>query len=105
VGVTLALTLITIASQVGYFWSLCLRLTGESFQTFATEVLLRGLSPALAGALVWGGLRLIAVPASWAGLFAYGGLGALAYLAVMLGLCLTGAERRDLRGVLQRVRP
>jgi O-antigen/teichoic acid export membrane protein len=105
VGVTLALTLITIASQLGYFWSLCLRLTGESFRSFATEVLLRGLSPAFVAALVWGGLRLIAAPDSWAGLFTYGCLGALVYFAVLLGLCLTGAERRDLRGIMQRVRP
>ena len=104
VGVTLSLAIITIASQLLYFWSLCLKLTGLGFATFRNEVLLRGLAPAAAGALVWGGIRLIHAPASWAGLTGLSAVGAVAYCAVLLGFCLTPGERRDLGGLLRKLR-
>ncbi|MEE8454292.1 MAG: lipopolysaccharide biosynthesis protein [Limibaculum sp.] len=103
VGVTLALTIITVASQLLYFWRLCLRLIGTAFPTFARDVLLRGLAPALAGLLVWGALKFTAPPEDWFRLGLYGALGALVYVAVLLGACLDDGERRDLLAGLARL--
>jgi O-antigen/teichoic acid export membrane protein len=103
VGVTLALTIITVASQLLYFWRLYLRLIGTTFPTFARDVLLRGLAPALAGLLVWGALKFAAPPEDWFRLGLYGALGALVYVAVLLGACLDDGERRGLRAGLARL--
>ncbi len=102
IGVTLALTIITIGSQLGYFWWFSLRLTETSFATFATEVLWRGLLPAGVGTVVWVGLRLIAAPDTWVRLIGFGAAGALVYVIVLLMFCLNSSERADLRRVLGR---
>lgn len=102
-GVTLALTVTTLLSQLGYFWGLCLRLTGVSFSRFRDEVLVRGLMPAACGAVVWLGLLLWQTPTGWGALIAHGATGALVYLAALFGFCLNVSEKSDLRGLLARV--
>lgn len=103
-GVTLALTIITIASQLAYFWWFSLRLTETSFASFATAVLVRGLAPAAAGSVVWIALRFLAVTDTWAKLIGFGAAGAVVYVAVLLAFCLTPAEHADLGRLLARFR-
>jgi O-antigen/teichoic acid export membrane protein len=104
IGVTLAITIITVASQLFYYWSLCLKLTRTTFQTFAREVLARGLAPALAGLTTWGGLKLLAPPQNWGALGFYGIVGGSVYVAVLLAFCLNDRDRHDLNLLVGKIR-
>src|SRR5690606_23603561 len=104
VGVTLALSGITIGSQL-YFWPLQMRLTGDSFGQFVRAVLVPGLAPAAAGAVAWFGLKLLVPPESWLALGIDAVAGGLVYLAVLLAFCLNADERGDLQKVLVRLHP
>ena len=79
VGVTLALTLITVGSQLFYFWWLQLRLGGIALRDYWRKTLVPGITPAAAGMLVWITLDHAVVPRDWNSLFLCVGLGALAY--------------------------
>ena len=103
IGVTASLTAITVASQVFYYWPLCLRLTGVDFKTFVHDLLVPGFLPTLAGAVVWVGLRLVTPPDSWFTLILCGAIGSLAYLGVLLAFCLNASERADARSILARL--
>ncbi len=105
VGVTLSLSGITIGSQLLYFWPLQLRLTEDLFEKFVRAVLVPGLAPAAAGAVVWFGLKLLLPPASWLLLGLEAMAGGLVYLAVLLAFCLSSDERSDLQKVTKRLHP
>ncbi|MCI2401179.1 lipopolysaccharide biosynthesis protein [Aliiroseovarius subalbicans] len=100
IGVTLALTIITVVSQLLYFWGLCLRLIRASFARFRNEVLVPGFLPSLAGAAVWGALRLFNRPDSWIQFALFIGAGLLSYGAVLLVFALNGRERDQLKTTL-----
>ncbi|MEM1003759.1 MAG: oligosaccharide flippase family protein [Pseudomonadota bacterium] len=102
VGVAAALTLITIIAQLSYFWGFCLKLIDVPFGQFARTVLLRGLTPAACGAVVWAGLRLVRPPEGWAELFAYSFAGGAVYLIVLYGWGFDTKERQQLGKFLQR---
>lgn len=104
IGITLSLTVVVVAMQVGYYWPLCLKMTGTRFHDFFDQVLVPGFLPALAGSVVWFALKLYDRPDSWTALLAFSVLGGLVYLAVLFGFCLNTQERQDLRGVLARFR-
>jgi hypothetical protein len=103
VGVALSLSVITIGSQA-YFWPLLLRIAGASFGLFMRRTLIPGFAPALAGAVVWLGLRLLLPPTSWLLLGLEAAAGGLVYLGVLFLFCLDPSERRDLHAVLGRLR-
>lgn len=103
-GVALAQMAAVVAGQLFYFWPLQLRLTGNSFAEFARQVLLRGMAPALAGSLAWVTLKFAFPVTTWPGLILCSAAGGLVYLAVLAGLCLTPADKDDLRTMLQRLR-
>jgi len=104
VGVTVAVMLITVASQLTYYWWLCLRLIGTGFAAFLREVLVPGLAPAVAGSVVWFGLKFTAPLHTWLELGAAAAVGGAIYAAVLLGLCLTAEERADVLRILGAVR-
>lgn len=104
-GVTLALTIITVGSQLTYFWRLALTLTGETFTRFVRLVIVPGFMPAVAGLVVWLGLKIATPPDSWIELFGFGALGAVAYAGALLIFCLDASEQRDLRAILAMLRP
>lgn len=103
VGVTLALTIITIGSQLTYFWVLLLKITEARFRTFCDLVLVRGLLPTVGGSVVWCGLKLAFPVDSWFQLGLFSVLGGLVYLAVLFRFCLDTGEQRDLRAGLERM--
>ena len=97
IGAALSLTIITVAAQVAYFWSLNLRLAGINFTTFLRDVLIRGLAPAAAGVLIWGSLKVAWPPDNWLGLGTQGILGAVVYITTLLVFCLSVEDRADVR--------
>ena len=103
VGVTLALTIITIGSQLSYFWRLTFTLTETTLSDFARRVLAPGFAPALGGAVVWYALKLAAPIEGWIHLGLVSALGGVAYLTVLFLFCLDEGERGDLRHGLQKV--
>ncbi len=100
-GVALSLTIITVLSQVIYFWALCLKIIGKSFNKFVQNVLVPGFSPAIAGGIIWVILYSIRQPDSWAMLLIFSALGALIYILVLILFCLNKGEREDLRKVFR----
>lgn len=102
-GVALALVFTTVVAQFSYYWPLCLKMTEARFSDFRDQVLLPGFLPAAAGALVWGGLRLLHAPESWLTLIAFGLAGAVAYAIALFGFSLNPGERADLRKIMARV--
>ncbi|SIT16933.1 Membrane protein involved in the export of O-antigen and teichoic acid [Roseivivax lentus] len=104
VGVTMALMLVTIVSQLSFFWQLCLRLTQRSFKDFASNTLVRGMVPAAIGALAWAAMRITFPPESWGTLITQGIIGASIYLLVLFGQCLDMDERKDMQSLLGRIR-
>ena len=101
IGVTLSLTIITIVSQLGYFWRLTFRLTDARPNDFVRDVLMRGWTPAIAAGVVWFVLSQINPAASWLILGVNGVIGGLAYVAVLLIFCLATDDRNDARRVVK----
>lgn len=104
IGVTMALTIITIGSQLSYYWQLCLKLTDRPFRDFASAVLKPGLAPAVAGTIAWTGMKLAVPIESWLTLFICAGTGGCVYLAVLFGFCLDKSERHDVKAGLAKLR-
>ncbi|MCR8726838.1 lipopolysaccharide biosynthesis protein [Frigidibacter sp. ROC022] len=104
IGVTLALSVITIGGQLLYFWPLVLKLTGQSFGSFTQQVLKPGFIPAAAGGLVWAMIRLTTDVSSWSELIVSIATGGIAYLAALLVFGLRASERSELRRVLTSLR-
>lgn len=84
VGVTLALTLVTIVAQVVYFWPLQHRLAGFGFRELWREMLVPGLAPATAGAVAWGALKISVPLDDWIPLGLAVVAGGVVYMAVLL---------------------
>ncbi len=106
IGVTVSLTAITIASQIFYYWPLCLTLTGLGFRDFARRVLLPGFAPAIGGGLIWLALKLALPPIDgWMDLIAAVMGGGVVYVAILAGTCLSVGERADLRAIFTRIAP
>ena len=103
IGATLALTLIIVIPQIFYFWPLCFRTLDISLNTFTRRTLVPGLAPAMAGAIVWGGLRLTSAPDTWLSLALYVLAGAAAYAIILLRFCLDYDERTYLLSLLHKV--
>jgi len=102
VGAALSLAIITIGSQITYFWWLCLRIAGISASRFMKRTLAPGFAPALAAGLVWIVLKTISSPESWLALGTYAAIGGLVYMLVLIGFCLDKSEQADLRAILAR---
>ncbi|MEM9011058.1 MAG: hypothetical protein AAGE18_07525 [Pseudomonadota bacterium] len=103
-GVTLSLTIITVISQLAYFWRLCLRLTETSFRAFVADVLVPGMLPAVAGAIVWVAASLVQPADTWFALLLNGALGAICYGGVLLVFCLSDDERAVVRNLAAKLR-
>lgn len=101
-GVTASLTIITVASQLLFYWPLATKLTDSRFADFLHEVLRPGFLPALAGGVVWLGLNLISPPETWLSLITCSIMGGLVYIAVLLLGCLNESEKQDLGNILSR---
>lgn len=102
-GVTLALTIVTVVSQILYYWPLCLKLTDLGFKDFAAQVLGPGFSPSIGAGVIWLALKLAFSPQSWLTLGLCVVIGGVGYLIILFGLCLNSSEKRDLRSILSRV--
>ncbi|SFE78855.1 lipopolysaccharide biosynthesis protein [Roseivivax sediminis] len=96
IGMAAALALVTIASQLLYFWWLNLRLIGAGFSAFLASTLVPGLVPAVVGAGVWIGMRFLVTIESWVELFACGAAGAVAFGLAILVFGLEPAARSRL---------
>jgi hypothetical protein len=92
-----------VGSQHLYFWPLSLRIAKVSGQRFLYETLIPGFAPALGGLCVWSTLQQVIAPSTWTSLFLCGAVGALVYVAILAGFCLSRSERHDLRLVLAKL--
>lgn len=95
-GMALSLTVITIGSQLFYYWALCLKLTEREFKLFIREVLYPGLLPALVSVLAWVLLSQFVDSNSWLLLALNSLVFGIVYLATLLCLCLDSSERADI---------
>lgn len=102
-GVVIPLAAITIASQLFYYWSLCIKLTGMRHHDFLKLVLYPGFTPAVIGAAAWITLKMYFQPDSWASLILCAGLGLLVYITVLIGLCLDNHERAEVNNAAARI--
>ncbi|MFQ1701365.1 lipopolysaccharide biosynthesis protein [Loktanella agnita] len=102
IAATLALTLITIGSQVSYYWRMCLRMAQVNLAEFTRQVLIPGHLPALAGGAMWITLKLIEPPTDWTSLIAVSLTGGVVYLIVLYAFCLEPQDRRAVARVFGR---
>ena len=105
VGVTLALTAITVGSQLTYYWNLNLKISQIGLGAFARTVLWPGWLPGAVAAVAWAGLAVFHPITSWFQLFGYGVLGGVVYVAVVLTVGLDLSERTRLKAAIARRRP
>jgi O-antigen/teichoic acid export membrane protein len=93
-----AATLITeVVWNLAVFWPIGLWLVDVPLDTFVRDVVVRGLSPAFAAALICEVLRLRFQPESLGDLLLCVTVGMLVYPIVLFRLCLTAGDRHDLR--------
>lgn len=85
-------------------WRLGLRIAGVSGARWVRETVVRGFTPAVAGAAVWFATRLAVTPNTWARMGVCYAAGLAAYLLVLFIFCLKRSERSQLRSVLKRFR-
>ena len=104
VGVTLSLTVVTVISQLVYFWPLCMNLARISTVDFIAEVLKVGYLPGVAGSVAWLVLKLVVVPDTWVALFACVAFGGVMYVATLLLFCLNTNERGMISSFYNRFR-
>ena len=103
VGAAFSTFVVMSVSHLFILGPMTLRMVGVKARRYLTEVLLRGLPPALAGAVTYITMASLVKPSSWTLLFFCGALGALAYLAALLVFSLDAQERHDLLGIVQKV--
>ena len=104
IAVTLSLTVTVVASQLLFFWGLCLRLTNVPSSEFILRVLLPGHLPAVASAAIWVILKLAVRPESWGALLACVSAGGLAYLFALFRFGLSAAEKHDVGLAMGKIR-
>jgi O-antigen/teichoic acid export membrane protein len=104
VGAAAVLSGVNVVVHLVYFWPLGLRLTGVGFDTFVTQVMVRGLIPSIGGLLIWVPGKLSGLSQSWPGFLACGVAGGLVYVLTAVLFCLSPDEKAALRGILARLR-
>lgn len=104
IGVTLALTIITVGSQLVYFWPLATRIAKIPVRRFLRELLVPGFLPTLAGSLVWLGYQYLVKPAGLIDVLAGIVLGGLVYLAALFLFSISDSEQDELRSVMSKLR-
>jgi O-antigen/teichoic acid export membrane protein len=104
IAVTISLALVTIGSQLLYFWTMCLRVTGIRLAEFARRLLVPGYGPALTAAVAWFTLDEVIRPESWLTLTICVICGGSIYLTTLYLLFLEVNERRDLNSALNKLR-
>jgi len=103
-GVALAIFAVGITSESLLLWPLGLRLAGATFDAWARQTLIPGLTPGCVAGVVWAALNVTIKPDSWAGIGACTAAGLLCYLAVLLAFCLEPRDREDLTEVIARLK-
>ena len=101
-GVTASLTIVTVISQLLYYWPLCLKLTGHGFKHFMTNLLIPGIAPAIGGGVVLVSLNIFTPPSTWTSLMVCSLIGGLVYLLVLFAACLNEGEKADIRAMLAK---
>ncbi len=103
-GVALSLFAAGLLPEVLVLWPMGLKLAGATFSAWTRETLIPGLTPGCVAAVVWVALGLLLRPSTWTGLGLCTLVGALCYLAVLLGFCLGPQDQDDLRTLLVRMK-
>lgn len=98
VGVALALTAVTLVAQLVYFWPLQSKLVGFGGRELWNDMLLPGLAPAVAGAMIWFPLKFCNLLDGWVPLGLASAAGGVVYLVVMLRFGLDAEDWRMVRG-------
>lgn len=101
-GAVLSLVVITVGSQLLYFWRFCLKIAEIPTRQFVTRTLVPGFAPAFFGMIAWGALKVFSPPASWLELGLYASMGGMIYVGVLLIFCLDRQENADLRSIIGR---
>lgn len=104
IGVTLALTIITVGSQVLYFWPLSVKIARIHARRFYKELLLPGFLPTFPASLVWGSYRYFFDPKNLTDVFSGVVLGLVVYLATLLLFSMNKIERGELRVIVSKLR-
>lgn len=104
VVVTLALTLITVGSQLFYYWGMCLRMGAVSFADFCRGVLIPGHLPAAAGSVVWVILKFSVSVDTWTSLLMVSLAGGAVYIIVLYLYCLEQQDREGLQKMVSKLR-
>ena len=102
-GVALSLLIVTGGSRLLYFWPLQLRLTGASWSDFRSNVLFRGMLPALVASMVWMALDRLLPPENWSALILSICIGAAVYVLTLFQFCLDTSDRDIARRVGRKV--
>ena len=102
-GVTLALTIITVGSQVLFFWPLSWRVAKVSAGRFVKENLVPGFLPATVAGAIWFSMRHFVSPSNWLELLLSFLAGAVVYIVVLLVFSLTDTDRNDVRELMSRI--
>lgn len=102
-GVTFALAVITVGSQLMYFWPLSFRIAKVSGRRFLSETLVPGFTPAIVATCVWFVLQRLIVPSSWFVLALSCAVGALVYITILLVFCLNHDERHEINSGLSKM--
>lgn len=82
-----------------------LRLAEVSFESWIRKTLVPGVAPGCIAAVAWVALDLWVKPDSWLELGWCTAIGALVYVAVLLGWCLGPQDKQDLAVILLRAKP
>jgi O-antigen/teichoic acid export membrane protein len=104
IGVALSSLAVGLLVEVFVLWPLGLKLAGATFQAWARQTLLPGLTPGGVAAVVWAALGMVVQPSSWTALGLCTLAGVLCYLVVLLGVCLEPQDKEDFKTLAVRIR-
>lgn len=104
VGSALATLTATLVGAPLLNWTLGLRLARTTLPVWLSRTFLPGLVPALCAAPLWVGWHVLAPPAGWAALVLACATGGLVYVLAIWLLAMNSAERREVVGLLARLR-
>lgn len=99
-GAALSALLVAAVACPLVLFPLSMRMVELSLRTLLRETIIPGLTPTLAGALVWYGLELTVPTTSWFALAMCSICGAAVYVCVLLAFCLQQNERQDVLSAL-----